>query len=348
MSERKNKLARKVTLKDIAREAGVGAATVDRYLNSRSQLKQTTVDKIQTAMKTLNFQGASQFRPPAMVAGKTIRIGMIVPRVSGSIYEMLTTQISQRMSQHYQQEVVPVMVDCDIRDLNTVSATIIRLAKEVDVLGMVVLDDPQVKLAISKAAETGARIFTLFSPLSHSGQIAHIGLDDRKAGRAAAWLAQRLTGNQLNVAIFQGNNRFLCQEDCESSFRSWFREQNLRPQITGPLHTLEDVRYAEIQTNKLLLEHPELNLIYAPCGGVGGIIDSLRNHPRKDEIFMICHGPFVGWEQALVDGTVDVIIYQDLTTICDLIARLLDEPAAQPGVVRYLPLEFSIKIRESL
>ncbi len=347
MSKTPEKLTKKVTLKDIASEAGVGAATVDRYLNGRTQVKQTTADKIQAAIQRLNYHSPLAGRP--LTNGKTpLRLAMIVPTVEDSIYDLLSVQLEQMLDQRFLQDVSLVIVGCDIRDLNTVSTTISRLAKEADLLGVVVLDDPQVKLAISKAAEHNTRIFTLFSPLSHTGQIAHIGLDDRKAGRAAAWLAQRFTGGQLSAAIFQGNNRFLCQEDCESSFRSYFREQNLRPHITGPLNTLEDVHYASIQTEKLLAEHPELNLIYAPCGGVGGIIETLRNHPRKDEIFMICHGPFAGWEQALVEGTVDVIIHQDLTKVCELIVDLLAEPESTLSQVRHLSLEFSIKIRESL
>ncbi|MGQ0486580.1 MAG: LacI family DNA-binding transcriptional regulator, partial [Hyphomicrobiales bacterium] len=46
----------KVTIQDVARIAGVSAATVDRVLNRRPGVRAVTAGKIETAIRELNYQ----------------------------------------------------------------------------------------------------------------------------------------------------------------------------------------------------------------------------------------------------------------------------------------------------
>ncbi|MGO7697130.1 LacI family DNA-binding transcriptional regulator, partial [Rhizobium leguminosarum] len=46
----------KVTLKDVARQAGVGTATVERVLNGRGGVRQETVEKVFLAARRLEYR----------------------------------------------------------------------------------------------------------------------------------------------------------------------------------------------------------------------------------------------------------------------------------------------------
>jgi hypothetical protein len=46
----------KVTIQDVARVAGVSVATVDRVLNRRPGVRGVTVNKVETAIRDLNYQ----------------------------------------------------------------------------------------------------------------------------------------------------------------------------------------------------------------------------------------------------------------------------------------------------
>ncbi|MEW3899075.1 LacI family DNA-binding transcriptional regulator, partial [Klebsiella pneumoniae] len=49
------KIATKITLADIAREARVGVATVDRVLNKRAAVKESTARRVLEAARRLGF-----------------------------------------------------------------------------------------------------------------------------------------------------------------------------------------------------------------------------------------------------------------------------------------------------
>src|SRR5690349_17880905 len=46
----------KITIHDVARTAGVSAATVDRVLNRRAGVKAATIDRVESAVRQLNYQ----------------------------------------------------------------------------------------------------------------------------------------------------------------------------------------------------------------------------------------------------------------------------------------------------
>lgn len=361
----------RVTLIDVAKEAGVGQATVDRFLNGRTTVKAKTAEKIRAAVDKLGYRAmqigklsssASSMSSTSIESEAKLapmpRLGFIFPSVANTLYQLLSDKLTEVLTEHFSKVSAPRIVECDIQDFAKVTAAIETLSAEVEFLGIVALDDPTVGLAIQAASQRGVKIFTLFSPLSNYGQRAHIGLDDRKAGRSAAWMAQRLMPATSKLAIFQGNSRFLCQETCEISFRSYFRERNVAVDYIGPLNTKEDAHFAEQQTHAMLADNPDVGLIYAPCGGVKGIIQAVTRNKRKEQVSIICHGPFPGWEQALIDESVDVIIYQDMKELSDAVVMLLSdhnlddlrlrEQDLLRNEVRFLPLSFQIKFRENI
>ncbi|MDU6339514.1 MAG: substrate-binding domain-containing protein, partial [Cutibacterium granulosum] len=126
---------------------------------------------------------------------------------------------------------VPVILHFAIDAVEAMAQAIHRLSDEVDVLGLVALDHPLIRHAVARAAARGVRVFTLLSDLSVPQRSGHIGLDNQKAGRTAAWFIERLCRGNGEIGIIIGDNRFTCQESCEISFRSCLREQGMGQQI---------------------------------------------------------------------------------------------------------------------
>ncbi|MBC7177556.1 MAG: LacI family DNA-binding transcriptional regulator, partial [Klebsiella pneumoniae] len=70
------KIATKITLADIAREARVGVATVDRVLNKRAAVKESTARRVLEAARRLGFTlEQPHYRLAAGKAPVTIRMG---------------------------------------------------------------------------------------------------------------------------------------------------------------------------------------------------------------------------------------------------------------------------------
>lgn len=89
------KIATKITLADIAREARVGVATVDRVLNKRAAVKESTARRVLEAARQLGLPSSS---PTIAAAGKapvTIRMGFILLQESHSFYLPLARALTR-------------------------------------------------------------------------------------------------------------------------------------------------------------------------------------------------------------------------------------------------------------
>ncbi|MEN0616627.1 LacI family DNA-binding transcriptional regulator [Klebsiella indica] len=310
--------AKKVTMTDIARDAKVGIATVDRVLNKRTPVKASTERKVLEAARRLGFAlEQSRYRQAGGQSAVTLRMGFILLQQSHSFYHQLAQMLEQAAMPWHNPTQPPVFLHYDINAIDDMVAAIDRLSDEVDVIGIVALDNPLIRHAITQAIDKGVRVFTLLSDMAVAQRTGYIGLDNQKAGRTAGWAIDRLCRHEGEIGIIIGDNRFICQESCEISFRSYLREHGKGERVLEPVRSYERADIARQVTDAMLRDYPSLTAIYAPCGGVEGIIDALQAHQRQHQVMLICHGPVENGELALIDGTIDLMITHRLPALAD-------------------------------
>lgn len=344
------KIATKITLADIAREARVGVATVDRVLNKRAAVKESTARRVLEAARRLGFTlEQPHYRLAAGKAPVTIRMGFILLQESHSFYLPLARALTREAAPWLPAGQAPVILHFAIDAVEAMAQAIHRLSDEVEVLGLVALDHPLIRHAVARAAARGVRVFTLLSDLSVPQRSGYIGLDNHKAGRTAAWFIERLCRGNGEIGIIIGDNRFTCQESCEISFRSCLREQGKGQQILEPVRSHERADIARTVTEQMLTQYPALQAIYAPCGGVEGIVDALRDSGRQQEIALVCHGPLSDSELALIDGTIDFMLNHRLDEFAAVTLRAMADAASRPhSEVISLPQPFDIITKENM
>ncbi|HHY42133.1 MAG TPA: LacI family transcriptional regulator [Thermoanaerobacterales bacterium] len=76
-----------VTIKDVAKKAGVSPSTVSRALSGNASVKESTKQKILEAVKLLNYR--PNFLAQGLKEGKTKTIGLIIPNIRNPIYPAL-------------------------------------------------------------------------------------------------------------------------------------------------------------------------------------------------------------------------------------------------------------------
>ena len=340
----------KITLSDIAREANVGVATVDRVLNKRAAVKESTAYRVLEAARRLGFTlEQPNYRLAAGKAPVTVRMGFILLQETHSFYLPLARALAREAAPWLPAGETPAILHFAIDAVEAMAQAIHRLSDEVEVLGLVALDPPLIRHAVGRAAARGVRVFTLLSDLSVPQRSGYIGLDNQKAGRTAAWFIDRLCRGEGEIAIIIGDNRFTCQESCEISFRSCLREQGKGQQILEPVRSHERADVARSVTEKLLSQYPALQAIYAPCGGVEGIVGALRDSGRQQAVTLVCHGPLSGSELALIDGTIDVILNHRLDDLAAATLRAMTEAVSRPpsDVISH-PQPFDIITKENM
>lgn len=87
-----------VTIKDIAKAAGVSLATVSRVLNSSGYVKESTREKVHKAIKQLNYTPSAIAR--SLSTNKTNTIGVIIPEINNPFFGEVITGITQVADEH--------------------------------------------------------------------------------------------------------------------------------------------------------------------------------------------------------------------------------------------------------
>lgn len=83
----------KVTIKDVAKEAGVSIGTVSRVLNGKDRVSQATRTKIKEAIERLNFKPDQTAR--AMISKQTKSIGLVVPSLRNEYWSALAEHVQE-------------------------------------------------------------------------------------------------------------------------------------------------------------------------------------------------------------------------------------------------------------
>lgn len=88
-----------VTIKDVARQAGVAVSTVSRMLNNSGPVSAEARQRIRTAAKALGYVPNASAR--SLITSKTYVLGVLLPDLYGEFYSELIRGIDQAAQQHH-------------------------------------------------------------------------------------------------------------------------------------------------------------------------------------------------------------------------------------------------------
>jgi LacI family transcriptional regulator len=176
------------TIAEIARQAGVGTATVDRVLNHRPGVNPETVQRVLQVVAELGTP-PQRGRPRK---GENFRFAFVLPAETTPFNELVERLIAQAAGEFRHQHITEVTHRVDASDASTFAAELSQLG-ESDGIALMAPDLPPIKLAINELVRTGVHVVTLFSDVAGSMRETHIGADNRAAGRTAGLLLGRMT-----------------------------------------------------------------------------------------------------------------------------------------------------------
>ena len=304
-------MARRPTIQDLAREAGVSAATVDRVINRRHPVRPATTERVLAAAEKIGFHATGLIRQRVDEAPRRT-LGFVLQARREEFYRNLGGALAAATEAASPVRGTPVVEYLDDLSPASIVEALRRLGSRADALAVVAADHPNIAQAIEDLQRAGVATFALLSDLSAPHRAGYVGLDHRKAGRTAAWTVSRLARRPGKVAIVIGSHRYLGHELCEISFRSYFREHAPAFELLEPLLTLEEPRIAHEGTLNLLRRYADLVGIYVAGGGVDGVIAALRESGRQGEISVVCSDLTQATRTALIDRVIDLVISNPL------------------------------------
>ncbi len=302
-------MAIRTNLRDVAREAGVSAATVDRVLNGRDGVRARTKERVFEAATRLGYLAQAAVTPVAI--DQPIDLVFLLPAGTNSFIRMLQQQIEQQAAS---RPALRVRVET-IEGFNPVGIAnrLVELKGTVSGAGIVAQDHPLVREAIRALSAAGTPVVTIASDVQNVPRAAYVGIDNRQAGRLAGHLLGRILvpNRSAKIGLLGGSLSYRGHEEREMGFRHIMREEFPGMQILELRETQDDRELARNATHELLQSHPEVGGIYNLGGATQGIAQALVADGRAAEVALIGHELTEANKALLLDGTIDAIIDQN-------------------------------------
>jgi LacI family transcriptional regulator len=314
-----------VTIADIARQAGVGTATVDRVLNERAGVNAETTQKVIAAVKALGEPTVLRGRPRKRDG---FRFAYVLPDGPSPFFDQVERQIAQAAGDFRHQHITEVTYRLPAADPAQFALALADL-RDCDGIALLAPDLPAVKLAVNDKVRSGVQVVTLFSDVAGSMRAAYVGVDNRAAGRTAGLLLGRMAGSvpRDTLLLLSQATRLSAEIERRVGFAQAIEERfgGLRV-VRVPDLPADD---AGVHTQfKLYLQHEQdlarLAGIYCVGTGSAGVVQALRELGLAQQVPGLVAHDFTDAHQAmLANGDMAYVLHQDIHYCVLTAARVL-------------------------
>jgi LacI family transcriptional regulator len=269
-------------IREIARQAGLSEATVDRVLNNRPGVRSSTAAMVAQAIVDLDRQ-RSQLR----LNGRTFMVDVVMhtpDRFSSAVKSALEQALPSlrpaaiRSRFEFREKARPteiVKILDDIRHRGSMGV----ILKAPDV--------PQISEAINRLYTAGIPVVTLVTDIPLSRRAAYVGIDNRAAGASAAFLIDQILGDSPgDVLIALSRSVFRGEEEREIGFRATMRQRASTRALIESTDTDGLDSTVQEMTMRTLRDAPGINAVYSIGGGNMAILEAFRSVGRQCRVFI--------------------------------------------------------------
>lgn len=293
------------TIAEIARESGVGTATVDRVLNGRDSVREVTRKKVLAAFERLGGGATEKTEQPRR------RIAFLSD--SGSSFNR-TLEVAV---QEYCRSAGTV--DCAFTGVATFKVDpvkfanlIERTAEEWDGLVVVAREDLMINRAIRNVIARRVPVVCLTTDLPASGRAAYVGSDQTGAGATAAYLMGQVVGSRAGKILLIYSAPYRCQEERELGFRRVLRSEFAHLDVDARVNSKDDTDFVYRNVVRYIEDHGAPAGIYNVAAGNVGIGRALKEFDLHGKVVFIGHELNVNSRMLLETGVMNFAIGHDV------------------------------------
>jgi len=325
-------MAKRPTIKDLAQAAGLGVATVDRALNGRAHVRQTTLDQVLEAAERIGY-------PTRVLAGRAdaakrplVRFGFVLHKGGQEFYQNFARELQAAVDARRDVRGRVVIRFAASQAPEDFAREIAAVASHCDVIGTSAINHPTLSELVAEVSGRGTHVFALLNDFAQDVRRTYLGLNNVKVGRIAASAIVTHARDAGKVAVFVGGNRWHSHQLRETGFQSYLREYAPQFQMLDTVVNLETRQVSYEATLALLNRQPDLRGIYVAGGGMEGVIAALREVRPAGKVALVVNELTSESRKALIDRYVGMVIATPLEVLCrDLVAMMGDAAAGKPA-----------------
>jgi LacI family transcriptional regulator len=333
----------KARIIDIALQAGVSTATVDRVLNKRPGVRQKTIDRV---LETVKWLEKGPKRPTIIpTISSDLIVDVIIAGGAGFSNDVLVREIKRTSNERG----VTVRLALPQRMDPAALASALKTCQKTGSSGVIVqvLEHPSIRSAIAELVAGSIPVVTILTDLPRAETVGYVGLDNRSAGRTAGLLMGRLCTQAGKIAIFWGGQLYRSHEEREMGFRSVLRSEFEHLNMLDAIRGYDDPRKNYEMAAELLIRHDDLTGICSIGSGNRGIEKAMLESGRKDDVTYVAFNLTPLTKQCLLSGVMDAVVHQDMARAADIaISAVVDHIAGRPVRIDTIPIE--IIMRENI
>jgi LacI family transcriptional regulator len=318
-------MANRPTIHDVAREAGVSSATVDRVLNGREKVREETARKVYEAARLIGYHAASLIGQRVHADLPRLRLGVVLHKERQSFYQQFKIETERAVTQATGVRASVLVEFAASQSPKDFTELMEGMVGRVDAIAATAVTHPEVTEAVVRLNAKGIPCFSLLNDFAQGVRQNYLGLNNLKVGRIAAHMIATAAHHAGKIAVFVGGYRWHGHELRETGVRSYFREYAPQFQVLDTLINLETRQLTYEATLDLLSRHPDLRGIYCAGGGMEGAIAAVREARAPGEVALVVNELTPESRAALIGRHVTMVIGTPLQRLCDDLVRLATE-----------------------
>ncbi len=313
----------KPTVHDIAEEAGVSLATVDRVLNERPGVRTHTAVRVQEAIEKLGY--VRDVHAANLARGRRYRFAFVLPDSQTQFMDALREAIAEASEGMRTERAEFKIIDVALND----SAAMMRslgdvLDEGLDGIAIMANETPVVRDMIAHLKENNVAVVTLVTDQPKADRDHFVGIDNVAAGRTAGVLMGRyLAGRSGKIMLVVNTTLARDMIDRRHGFDEVMARDFPNLSVLPSLEGYDDREVTARVSAQCLANNPDIVGVYCTGAGTRGVTQSVENAGRAGKVVTVCHELTPATRRGLEDGVISVVINQDVGHLVRSATRVL-------------------------
>lgn len=299
------------TVQDVARQAGVSLASVDRVINQRPGVREKTIAKVEAAISKLGY--IRDVSAANLAKRQIYRFAFVIPEGANSFMRGLEAEI-EAVKQHSANDRTEISIyKVPPFDGRALAATLDGLdPARYSGVAVVATEAVAVRDALARLRRNNVPVVTLVSDVPSFQCDAYVGIDNVAAGRTAARLMGNFLGEKSGkIALVAGSMLVRDHVERRMGFEQVIRSDYTRLECLPVIEGKDDGQLVQKYLSECLRMHSDVVGVYNMGAGNRGLIEVLSKNGASKERVVVAHELTEHTRRALNAGIVDAIIHQD-------------------------------------